>query len=207
MYGNDLNKNNEVEISGLLVGKFEYSHMVLGEKFYDNEISVLRESGTTDEIPIVVSECLIMNLDDSMKICVKGDIRTYNTNNNNVYPKIKMYVFVNAIEYCENKGGDNDDLNNVRLIGVICKEPIYRQTPTKRKITELVIAVNRVYGKSDYIPCIVWGRHAILAKDYKIGQKIYVDGRIQSRTYTKYMNGVASECVTREISVNKIGMV
>lgn len=196
-------ENNNVIIGGIIVEEPEYSHEVFEEKFYRFAIKTKRLSNYDDIIPIIISERII-NLDEikiDKKVKIEGQFRSYNmqTDNKN---KLVLSVFVKSIEF-----NDEDyvsTLNEANLIGYICKAPVYRKTPLGREITDVLIAVNRTYKKSDYIPCILWGRNAKFCESLEVGTPVKLSGRIQSRTYEKKLdNGEAIKKVAYEISVSK----
>lgn len=198
----ELLENNKVFLSGEVVSKPIFSHEVYGEGFYELNLSVQRLSDHNDIIPITVSERLLGNgdFDEGKRVSVKGQFRSYNKM---VDGKSKLILTVFVRETFEN----DDDMNPniIELSGFICKEPIYRTTPFNREICDLLLAVNRAYNKSDYLPCIAWGRNARYIKNAPIGQKVFISGRIQSREYQKKLND--AEVLTKtayEISINKI---
>ena len=196
--------NNKVYIAGKVISKPEFSYEVFGEGFYEFNLEVKRLSDTSDIIPVTISERLLKEqeiLVGSM-IAGNGQFRSYNKVVEDK-SKLMLTVFIRElVPYNE-----NENPNQIELTGFVCKEPIYRTTPFKREITDVLIAVNRSYNKSDYLPCIAWGRNARLVKNFKIGDKVSVTGRIQSRLYQKR---IGDELVTRtayEVSLNKIDVV
>ena len=201
-----LNQNNAVKISGEIVSDFTYDHEMYGEGFYKVFVQVTRISGNLDTIPVMVSDRIIdvnKNLTGEM-VAIEGEFRSYNKHLLGAN-KLLLFVLCKKIEivkYCMNE-------DEVFLRGFICKNPIYRKTPFKREISDLLIAVNRYYGKSDYIPCICWGRNARYAAGFEIGDEIVIRGRIQSRTYEKKISDTESETRTAyEVSatmIEKIG--
>lgn len=202
--------NNQVTISGEIVSEFSFSHEVYGEKFYTAELSSERKSGTADILPIMVSDRLL-DVSQEWKgqiFRVNGQLRTYNKHEEN-RNRLLMSVFVREFEVWEDEGTEilNDE-NTIFLNGFICKEPKYRETPLGREIADLLLAVNRPYGKSDYIPCIVWGRNARFVSSLEVGTRIQIWGRLQSREYQKKIREDEVETrVAYEISVNRIELV
>lgn len=195
-------KNNKVIISGTVASGPKFNHEVFGEKFYVFNLDTKRISETVDTIPIMVSERLVYidEIENGKRIRVEGQYRSYNDHKNN-RNRLILSVFARSMEY----ETDNNDKNKVELEGYICKSPIYRETPMGREITDLLVAVNRPYGKADYIPCVVWGRNATFASELDIGTKIVCTGRIQIRQYNKKIDEQMSEVrVAYEVSVNKI---
>lgn len=174
--------NNQVTVVGCIESDFEYSHEVLSEKFYSVVLAIERDSSKLDLIPLLVSERLI----DVSKsyigsyVAIKGEFRSHNQHDIDKN-RLKLYVFANDIELLNAAGNVND----VFLEGYICKEPVYRHTPLGREITDIILAVNRGYNKSDYIPCIFWGRNARYVSQLTAGSSLRVAGRIQSREYVK----------------------
>lgn len=174
--------NNRVTITGEIVSEPEYSHEVYTEGFYEFTLSVPRLSGQVDLLPVTVSERLMEDFEMYIGkvITVYGQFRSYNKIEEEK-SKLLLTVFARSITEA------NPDINpnTVELSGYICKEPMYRTTPFKREICDVLIAVNRAYNKSDYIPCIAWGRNARFVNNLQVGEKISVVGRIQSREYQK----------------------
>ncbi|TCK90616.1 single-stranded DNA-binding protein [Natranaerovirga hydrolytica] len=201
-------RNNQVNLIGKVLTDFEFSHEVFGEGFYTFEIEVPRLSEAVDVIPVLVSDRLI-NVDEKVKgkfIDIKGQFRSYNRQENG-RNRLLLTVFVREISVLEDEK-INRNPNYIYLDGYVCKNPVYRTTPFGREITDLLIAVNRPYNKSDYIPCISWGRNSRFAKEFSVGQNIRVWGRIQSRTYQKKYD--EDNIVTRiayEVSVSKMEVV
>lgn len=194
-------QNNKVYLSGEIIDEPVFSHEILGEKFYDFKISVPRLSGQTDVIPLTISDRLMQEANFSVgeKIGVNGQLRSYNKQINGK-SKLILRVFVRELSSV-----DEDEPNVIELDGFVCKEPIFRTTPFKREITDILLAVNRAYNKSDYIPVIAWGRNARYASIFKVGDKIKILGRIQSRIYEKQMeDGKVEEKVAYEVSVSEI---
>ena len=181
----------------------EFSHEIFGEKFFNAKIKINRLSESYDILPLTVSERLLQDIDikSNNKVNVIGQLRSYNKNIDN-RNRLVLTVFVREIKQVED---ENKDPNSIFLDGYICKEPIYRKTPLGREITDLLVAINRPYNKSDYIPSIVWGRNAKFAKTLKVGDRIQMWGRVQSREYEKKVeNGEAIKKVAYEVSISKI---
>lgn len=200
------NENNEVKVSGIIKGNFEFSHEVCGEKFYRGHIQANRASGFVDEVPILISERII-NVNDSWnsrRVRVSGQFRSYNQHIDDK-AKVVLNVFVEEIEEIEEMAADE---NEIELIGFVCKAPTYRKTPLGREISDLLIAVNRPYGRSDYIPCVAWGRNARYTHSFELGKKIHISGRVQSREYTKKLNENESEIRTAyEVSIGMLEVI
>lgn len=198
-------ENNKVTVIGQVVSEFTFSHEVYGEGFYMTELSVNRLSDQADIIPLMVSERL-MDVHQSylgQTIAVNGQFRSYNRHEGN-RNRLLLSVFVREVEFMEGFD-DYTKSNQIFLDGYICKQPVYRKTPLGREIADLLVAVNRPYGKSDYIPCIAWGRNARFAAGFDVGGRVRVWGRVQSREYTKKLNEVDCEKrVAYEISVGKL---
>ena len=198
----ELLENNKVTLCGVVASLPEYSHEVYGEQFFNLYLAVERLSDNQDIIPITVSDRIIRenNFEVGTKICVKGQFRSYNKIEDEK-SKLMLTVFVREVltQYDENI------TNEIELCGFICKNPIYRTTPFKREICDILVAVNRAYNKSDYLPCIAWGRNARFAKNLQIGQAINIVGRIQSRDYQKKIDD--EKMITKtayEISISQI---
>ncbi len=195
-------KNNRVFISGEIVSDAEFSHEVYGEGFYEMYVLVKRLSGQADILPVTVSERLIAdgNLKKGSTISAIGQFRSYNKL---VDKKSKLMLTVFIREILSTINAKNP--NSIVLCGYVCKPPIYRTTPFNREIADLLIAVNRSYNKSDYIPCIAWGRNARFAKTLAVGEKVCLFGRIQSREYQKRFSDDDVKILTAyEVSVSKL---
>lgn len=198
-------KNNQVSIYGQVITGFKFSHEIFGEGFYIVEVMVKRLSNTYDRIPLMVSERLIDVTQDytGEYITVTGQFRSYNRHEEQKNRTV-LSVFVREISFMEEEP-DDSKANNILLDGYICKEPIYRKTPMGREIADLLLAVNRPYGKSDYIPCICWGRNARYISNFGIGEHVQISGRIQSREYKKKISNTEIELRTAyEVSVSKL---
>lgn len=174
--------SNEVELIGAIASEFVYDHAFRGEGFYSVVMDVKRDSGKVDRVPVLVSERLVDVTNSLVGVCVhiKGEFRSHNQHDEDK-SRLKLYVFANSIELLET----NNNVNDVFLEGYICKQPIYRRTPLGREIADVMLAVNRSYNKSDYIPCILWGRNAYYVRNLSAGSSLRVAGRIQSREYVK----------------------
>ena len=198
-------ENNQVTIMGEIVSPFTFSHEVFGEGFYMVDVSVKRLSNSEDTIPVMISERLIDVTEDYTGefIMVSGQFRSYNKHDE-LKNRLVLSVFAREVEFIEEEL-DGAKTNNIMLDGYICKLPVYRKTPLGREIADLLIAVNRPYGKSDYIPCICWGRNARFASAFEVGNHVQVFGRIQSREYVKKLSETATEKRTAyEVSVSKL---
>ncbi len=201
-------ENNQVVIMGTIVSEFEYSHEIFGEGFYMVDVEVQRLSDSCDIIPLMVSERLLDVEEDlrGVKIAVVGQFRSYNRHEEKKN-RLILSVFAREVEFVD-EIEESAKSNQIYLDGYICKEPIYRKTPLGREIADLLIAVNRPYGKSDYIPCICWGRNARFANSFEVGTRCSIWGRIQSREYMKKISEEESEKrIAYEVSVNKLDLV
>lgn len=194
-------QNNVVHLSGQIASELEFSHEIMDEKFYDFTIAVQRLSGQKDFVPVTVSERIIgeNSFEIGNLIGLIGQFRSYNKIIEN-HSKLVLKVFVR--ELCDY---DEQLPNSIEIEGYICKPPIYRTTPFKREICDLLVAVNRAYNKSDYIPAIAWGRNARFASTFSVGDKVRLVGRIQSRPYQKQLeSGEVEERVAYEVSVSAL---
>ena len=192
---NTINENNAVEMSGIVAGVLELSHEIYDEKYYIFKLSCKRDSGAVDVIPVQLSNRLfdIDKITVGSTVKVEGQIRSYNKRlENSDKTKLILSVFATSISIEDDENYCND-YNKVYLNGFICKQPTYRETPLGREISDVLIAVNRQYGKSDYIPCIAWGRGARFASSLKVGTAITIVGRFQSRQYTKLLEDGTTE--------------
>ena len=201
-------ENNNVELVGEIVSDFRFSHEVYGERFYFVDVAVKRMSETIDYLPLLISEYLIdVNTNHIGEIIhVTGQFRSYNRHEE-LKNRLVLSVFVREIEFIEEETEEMKS-NQIILDGYICKDPIYRKTPLGREITDLLVAVNRSYSKSDYIPCICWSRNARHASGLPIGTHLKITGRIQSRDYIKHhSNGEEEERRAYEISASRIEVI
>ena len=198
-------ENNKVSVIGEVVSEFTFSHEVFGEGFYLVSLSVSRLSDQVDVIPLMVSERLLDVKQDYRGRTVEavGQFRSYNCHEG-IKNRLVLSVFVRELNFLE-EFTDCTKTNQIYLDGYICKEAIYRKTPLGREIADLLLAVNRPYGKSDYIPCIAWGRNARYASGFTVGSRVRVWGRVQSREYTKKLSETQCEKrVAYEVSVSKL---
>lgn len=191
---------NFAQLCGVIAAAPTFSHSGRGESFYTFPLEVARLSGATDRINIIVRDELLesVTLKEAEKICVIGELRSFN-NKSGEGAKLVITVFAKEISLC-----DDDDMNDVHLIGTLCKKPNLRMTPMGRDICDLMLAVNRRYGRSDYLPCITWGLKAREAAEWDTGTVVSLDGRIQSRNYIKIIGGDPVEKTAYEVSVTDI---
>lgn len=195
-------KNNLARCSGKVSEEPKFSHLILGEGFYDMKLEVPRLSAESDTIPVTVSERLLNNVKVGDSVTIDGEFRSYNKLVNG---KSKLVLTLFAKELTEDI--DQENSNTISLTGFLCKQPIYRTTPFGREICDCLIAVNRAYNKSDYIPCIAWGRNARFVNSLQVGEKVTLLGRIQSRNYTKKHEDGTDEIKTAyEISISSISL-
>ena len=198
-------ENNQVTVMGEIISDFSFSHEIFGEGFYMVDVKVQRLSESFDVIPLMVSERLIdVNADyKGCYISVNGQFRSYNRHEEKKN-RLVLSVFAREIEFVD-EVAESSKTNQIYLDGFICKEPIYRKTPLGREIADVLLAVNRPYGKSDYIPCICWGRNARYASTFAVGERCAIWGRIQSREYMKKLDEEHVERrVAFEVSVSKL---
>lgn len=207
-------ENNHLVLVGKVTSEKRFSHEIYGEKFYIFDLEVPRLSGNADLIPITISERLLETegLEIEKKVIVEGQFRSYNSYQNE-RNKLVLTVFAKDVKFAENQDEEiqaSKDFvsNEVILNGYICKKPIYRQTPFGREIADLLLAVNRAYNKSDYIPCIAWGRNARFCENIEVGTEVKVIGRVQSRTYEKkYEDGTSETKIAYEVSISSLEVV
>lgn len=210
-------ENNYITLVGKVTGDKRLSHEIYGEKFYIFDLSIPRLSGNADIIPITVSERLISDdmLQNDKKLLIKGQFRSYNSFQNQKNKLILTVFAKDIIEVVENENEEENEIvkkdiitNEVVLIGYICKTPIYRQTPFGREIADVLLAVNRAYNKSDYIPCIAWGRNARFCQNLEVGSEVKIVGRVQSRTYEKkFEDGTSETRVAYEVSIGSLEVI
>lgn len=197
-------ENNQVVLTGRIVSQFAFSHEVFGEGFYLTDLEVQRLSNQIDVIPVMVSDRLVDVTSDATDQVweIEGQFRSYNKHEEGKN-RLVLSVFAREVNILSDFEGN--DTNSITLFGYICKPPVYRKTPLGREIADILLAVNRPYGKSDYIPCICWGRNARFASDLSVGTGLDVQGRIQSREYLKKISEDETEKrVAYEVSVSKI---
>lgn len=205
-------ENNKVTLTGEIVSNFEFSHECYGEGFYTAMLSSERTSGQKDIIPIMVSERLVdVKVEwEGRFVEVSGQFHSYNKNEGERNHLI-LSVFAREFEEMEfehEEPGRGNDENHIFIDGFICKPPVYRKTPLGREIADILLAVNRPYRKSDYIPCIAWGRDAVYASSLEVGTRLRIEGRIQSREYQKRISDDEYETrIAYEVSVSKLEVV
>lgn len=200
----NLLKNNRVNIAGEVVSELKFGHETYGEKFYELSLKVPRLSDIFDVIPVTISERLLLDNDIKIgtKIAGSGQFRSYNKLEDGK-SKLMLTVFLRELlPYSE-----SDNPNSIEIIGYVCKEPIFRTTPFKREIADVLLAVNRSYNKSDYLPCIAWGRNARFVKNFAVGDKVSVSGRIQSREYQKKIGDEVITKTAYEVSLNRVEVI
>ena len=205
-------ENNHLVLVGKVTSDKKFSHEIYGESFYIFDLEVARLSGNSDIIPITISERLILEkeLEIGDKVAIEGQFRSYNSYENEKN-RLILTVFAKDIKYLSEEDEENSSekvSNEVTLIGYICKKPIYRQTPFGREISDILLAVNRAYNKSDYIPAIAWGRNARFCQNIEVGTKVKITGRVQSRNYEKkFEDGTTQTRTAYEVSISSLGIV
>jgi len=210
-------ENNYLTLVGKVTGDKKFSHEIYGERFYVFNLDVARLSGNSDIIPITVSERLVTDemLMQGKNLLVKGQFRSYNSYENEKNKLILTVFAKDVMEVEETEAEEENEMvkkdmitNEVVLVGFICKKPIYRQTPFGREIADILLAVNRSYNKSDYIPTIAWGRTARFCQNLEVGIKVRLVGRVQSRMYEKkYEDGTVESRVAYEVSIGSLEVV
>lgn len=208
--------NNNACMSGVIAEEFRYSHQIFGEKFYTSTVDVKRKSGVIDSVPIMVSERLadvgsLLVGDGAVtdkwvgeRVYIYGQFRSFNKHDGN---RNHLILSLFAREFYRISDSEYDE-NSIELDGFICKEPIYRKTPYGREICDILLAANRPFGKSDYIPCICWGRNARFASGLEVGTRLKVQGRIQSREYFKEISeGYSERRTAYEVSISQMEVV
>lgn len=205
-------ENNHLLLVGKVTSDKKFSHEIYGESFYIFDLEVARLSGNSDIIPITISERLILEkeLEIGDKVAIEGQFRSYNSYENEKN-RLILTVFAKDIKYLSEEDEENSSekvSNEVTLIGYICKKPIYRQTPFGREISDILLAVNRAYNKSDYIPAIAWGRNAKFCQNIEVGTKVKITGRVQSRNYEKkFEDGTIQTRTAYEVSISSLEIV
>lgn len=196
--------NNLVTVSGKIYSDPVVSHEVYGETFYNFTLEIPRLSSSEDKVPITVSERLIeiKKIKVGQRVMLDGQFRSYNNYKSNGN-KLILTVFARDIKFISED--EDEGKNSIFLNGFLCKKPIYRTTPFGREISDILLAINRNYGKSDYIPCIAWGRNARYTNSFTLGENVKVWGRIQSREYQKKLDsGEVDTRIAYEVSVSKL---
>ena len=217
-------ENNYLTLVGKITSEKQFSHEIYGERFYSFDLSIPRLSGNADIIPVTVSERLITDemMQIGTKLLIKGQFRSYNSYENEKN-RLILTVFAKDIEKLEEEVKESEEgetalanefarkdtiTNEVVLVGYICKKPIYRQTPFGREIADILLAVNRAYNKSDYIPSIAWGRNARFCQNLEVGSEVKIVGRVQSRNYEKkYEDGTVVKKVAYEVSIGSLEVI
>lgn len=200
-------ETNKVHLSGRVLSGPEFNHKTYGEAFYMIVLGIFRRSGYEDKIRLIVSEKLLSGRSPRKEefLDITGQIRTYNRDINGKN-KLEVTVFVREMEYC--CGYEPDYINLIYMEGFICKKPVRRRSPLGREICDLMVAVNRMYNKSDYIPSIAWGRNAVYSEALQIGDQVIIEGRIQSRDYRKFTEeGHLVNKTAYEVSITNIEAV
>ena len=198
--------NNKVFLAGRITSEPVFSHEAFGEGFYEMNMSIDRLSGAADMIPVTMSQHLLTDskVFVGKQIAIKGQFRSYNKLIGDK-SKLMLTAFAREIGETQPDSQATNNPNIIELTGYICKPPIYRTTPFNREICDILIAVNRAYNKSDYIPAIAWGRNARFAKNMLVGEKVHISGRIQSREYQKRLDdGNVETRIAFEVSINRI---
>lgn len=199
-------ENNQVTISGEIIASPVFSHSVFGELFYIVDVKVIRMSDSFDTIPVLVSERLVDISEDLVGryVEVTGNFRSYNRHDADKN-RLILSVFARTLSFLDSEDIPEHDKNKIQLVGYVCKPVVYRKTPLGREIADMLLAVNRPYGKSDYIPCICWGRNARYASSFQSGSNLKLTGRIQSREYTKKLpDDTTEQRVAYEVSVSRM---
>ena len=201
-------ENNYLVLIGKIISDKTFSHEIYGESFYVFNLEVPRLSGNEDIIPITISERLIANFDLTIgrKVVIEGQFRSYNSYENEKNRLVLAVFAKDIIDYKEEQ--EENVSNEVVLNGYVCKKPIYRKTPFGREISDILLAVNRAYNKSDYIPCIAWGRNARFCENMEVGTEVKIVGRVQSRTYEKkFEDGRTEQRVAYEVSIGSLEVI
>ena len=192
---------NTVELCGALAAAPRFSHLSRGERFFIFPVETRRLSGAVDTINVVAREALLaaLRIEEAERLCVQGELRSFN-NRREEGPKLVITVFARALSLA----GGGEDVNAITLRGALCKPPVLRVTPMGRDICDLMLAVNRRCGRSDYLPCICWGARARAAALFDVGDGVELTGRVQSRQYIKLIDGEPVEKTAYEVSASEI---
>jgi len=193
---------NEVKLLGCVASACTFNHVTYDEKFYKIQVDIQRDSGTVDKIPVIVSEKTMDVSQDytGEYVYIEGDFRSHNIENEEGKKQLFLAVFAKDLYSADS----TEPINSIVLEGAICKPTTYRKTPLGRRISDIMLAVNRQYGKSDYIPCVAWGKNATFAGRLNQGQHIRINGRIQSREYIKHIEDMEELRTAYEVSAIKL---
>lgn len=191
-----INENNEVLIKGVIDEMLELSHIFMYQRFYKTKISVSRKSGTKDFIPVIIPEIYTEGIVKGKNVEILGELHSFNYLDEVGKNHVKIFLFAKKIFFVNEH---EEDENFISIKGYICKTPIFRETPLGRYISDLTIAVNRRYGKSDYLHCIAWGKNAIEAGEWKVGDEVIIKGRVQSRNYFKRISPDSEDGEWKEV--------
>ncbi|AGY75583.2 MULTISPECIES: single-stranded DNA-binding protein [Clostridium] len=198
--------NNKIYLEGTVASELQFSHEMYGEGFYTFNVEVPRLSESKDILFITISERLIGGMDIKVgtDVIIEGQLRSYNKFVDGAN-RLILTVFARNIDFCTER---SKNPNQIFLDGFICKEPVYRTTPFGREISDMLLAVNRAYNKSDYIPTIAWGRNSRFCKSLKVSDNIRVWGRLQSREYQKKISDTETvKKIAYEVSISKMEKV
>ena len=187
---------NNITLRGDLVDLPVFSHMNHGKKFYRFLLEVERLSGAVDTLPVIAELEVLEQLDltAGSRLRVEGQVRSHNQSDD-TGRHLLIFVFASSLTAEEGPG-----INTLRVTGTICREPVYRRTPLGREICDVMLAVPRAFRRADYLPCILWGRTARQIAACHTRDRIELNGRLQSRVYTKYLDDVPVERTAYEIS-------
>lgn len=199
---------NYVALCGDVVDEPSFHHKTHDESIYRFFVSVPRlNKEVLDIIPVEISDRVVdlTKIKAGNRVGIEGQYRSFNQPNENGKVSLKLFVFVKDVTFMNEEDlNQNDYVNYVRLVGHLCKKPVYRKTPSGREISDVILAVNRIYGRSDYIPCIAWGRNSRYASNLNVGDRIVVEGRLQSRKYRKKLETGIEEHTVYEVSTYKV---
>lgn len=195
--------NNQVKLIGVITSEFTYDHSVKGEDFYKFFLSSVRKSGKVDELPVIISSKIFDVTRDMSGYVVEitGSFRSYDLRENGKH-RVSLYVFTDSIRFT-----NDNDYNEIAIEGFICTAPVLRKTPLGRQLTDVCIAVNRKFNKSDYIPVIFWSRNAMEVSNQPVGTQLKIKGRLQSRVYTKYIDDMPEERIAYEVSASNVQVI
>ena len=197
-------ESNQLTLCGVIETAPVLDHEVFGEQFYRLELRVPRLSGASDLLPVTISDRLMNSqVSPGVRIQVSGQLRSYNKVMGGA-GRLLLTAFAQRLLAPD----DGENPNIIHLTGALCKPPSFRTTPFGREIADLMLAVNRAFGNSEYIPCIAWGRTARYAAQLSVGDRLQVQGRFQSREYQKQLpDGVIANRTAYEVSLNRLTCV
>ena len=190
---------------GCVLSEPVFSHENHGEDYFRIMLQIARLSGSADTLPLLVSRTQLEQTPvfAGERLAAEGEVRSFN-NRSGVGSKLVLTVFVRTLRSAQ---ADEPDCNRLTLQGTLCRAPIYRRTPLGREICDLTLAVNRRYGRADYLPCICWGTVARNCAERAVGDELRLEGRFQSRSYVKKLGEQSVSRTAYEVSAMSVQLL